>query len=93
MIVEGGAGEQGGRGGSGEKVRKSARGREEGWEGAGGRNGWRKRGVGFPDIDGLSFLPWEQMEKEEQHVSLSGPTVSRTEPEAHSQTEGPYTSA
>lgn len=74
-----------------EKVRKSARGGEEGWEGGRGGNGLSKRGVGFPDIEGLSILPWEQRGKEEQHVSSSG--VSRTEPEAHSQTDGPYTSA
>lgn len=28
-----------------------------------------------------------------EHLSHSGPIVSRTEPEAHSQADGPYTSA
>ncbi len=55
------------------------------------KKGMRKR-VGFPDIGGLSSPPWEQRGKKE-HLSSSGPIVSRTEPEAHSQADGPYTSA
>ena len=49
-----------------------------------------QRRAGLPDIGGLSSMGTER--KEEQHLSSSGPIVSRTEPEAHSQADGPYTS-
>lgn len=66
-------------------MRETARGRE------GKKRSEEERRAGFPDIGGLFSMGTGR--KEEQHLSSSGPIVSRTEPEAHSQADGPYTSA
>lgn len=77
--------------GRGRLERKRGRRPEAGKGGEGEEGIEDERRVGFPDIAGLSSMGTER--KEEQHLSSSGPIVSRTQPEAHSQADGPYTSA